>query len=121
MRHLNASAEFLYVQTLQSQKFSSITFAWRFCRRTGDDFLSIIIRRWPNVDDKCSWPKIFANVVRAAAAAAALVVAAVAEIARKRSLQRCSLANCAEYQYLITPLMCNWRIIVIVENFYFRG
>lgn len=45
MRHLNASAEFLYVQTLQSQWFSSITFAWRFCRRTGDDFLSIIQKK----------------------------------------------------------------------------
>lgn len=60
--------------------------------------------------------EIFANVVVPAAAAAAVVVAAVAEIARKRSLQRCSLANCAEFQCLITPLMCNFRIIVIVVN-----
>lgn len=38
---MNASAVFLYVQTLQSQKFSSTTFDWRFARRIGDLFLSI--------------------------------------------------------------------------------
>lgn len=54
IRHLNASAEFLYVQTLQSQKFSSMTFDCRFLL-TGDFLWSIIVfilswkrsLRWP--------------------------------------------------------------------------
>lgn len=41
IRHLNASAELRNVHTLQSQKLSSRTFAWRFVRRMGL-FLSIL-------------------------------------------------------------------------------
>lgn len=47
MRHLNASAEFLYVHTLQSQKFSSIAFDCRFLL-TGDFLWSIIEQCLPN-------------------------------------------------------------------------
>lgn len=41
IRHLNASAVFLNVQTLQSHKFSSTLSAFRFCRRIGDFLWSI--------------------------------------------------------------------------------
>lgn len=42
IKHLNASAVFLNVHTLQSQKFSSITLGPRFARRMGLFLLSIL-------------------------------------------------------------------------------